>query len=50
MNGDVDGDGDGDGVDEDDAEASKIQEAAAMVSCYEFPIQIPSECEVTMFR
>jgi hypothetical protein len=21
-----------------------------MVSCYEFPIQIPSECEVTMFR
>ena len=47
MKGDVDGDGDDD--DEDDAEASKIQAAAAKDSLCEFPLQISSGGEVSLF-
>ena len=48
MKANVDGDGDDD--EEDDDEASKIQAAAAMDSLYEFPLQIPSGGEVSLFR
>jgi len=43
MKGDVDDD-------EDDAEDSKIHAAAAMDSLCEFPLQIPSGGEVSLFR
>ena len=45
MKADADGDGD-----DDDAEAYKIQASTTMDSLCEFPLQIPSGGEVSLFR